>query len=261
MKKENNTLPAIALIIGFIAFTTLVYQGCITTPPQLAVKSPSTSVLVIGVENGYAGKCDGALVDAYGMKSLLSKYTSDLTFLVDDKATRQAVRAAIGKIITNELAIIYYSGHGGSKTSTDPFEVDGKDEYLCLYDQPLLDNDIWDLISGSTNRVMLMFDCCHSQTMFKTPIVPSLNLKALSVAASMPPTFQMLCWSGCLDSQYSYGSSNGGFFTNLLIRKYNPSKTYKQMIDEIIADENVKKHQTISCTTYNDFDMSLTVFK
>lgn len=54
-----------------------------------------TSVVIVGVENGYAGRCPGSLKDANSMKSMLSKHSSDVVVLVDSGATTSNVSTAI----------------------------------------------------------------------------------------------------------------------------------------------------------------------
>ena len=77
-------------------------------------KTSKTSVVIVGVENGYAGPCPGALKDAKSMKSLLSNYSKDVVVLLDAMATSDNVSSAIERAVKNKFAVIYFSGHGGS---------------------------------------------------------------------------------------------------------------------------------------------------
>ena len=103
-----------AVIAVIAAF---VLAGCIND--GLYSNSEKVSVVVIGVENGFAGKCDGAIKDATDMTDTLRPYSSNLTTLKDKQATASAVIAAMEKAVQSDLAIIYFSGHGGSQPSTD----------------------------------------------------------------------------------------------------------------------------------------------
>lgn len=141
----------------------------------------------------------------------------------------------------SELTIFYYSGHGGSvKAPAGSDETDGYDEYVCLYDRGWLDDGIWNTISQTTNRVFLVFDCCHSQTMFRSPMLSSVR-PALCGAKS--GQVRMLCWSGCPDDTYSYGSDDGGELTNAILRHFDAGKTYEQIWDAVKADPTLKRFQ------------------
>jgi hypothetical protein len=78
----------IALVLAALA------SGCINGIDQ-AASGEKTSAVVVGVENGFAGPCPGALKDASDMAGLLGKYSSDVQVLKDAKATSAAVYAAM----------------------------------------------------------------------------------------------------------------------------------------------------------------------
>lgn len=71
----------------------LAFAGCIdTVTPETPVVQPSrgkVSAVVVGVENGYAGKCTGSLYDADRMAQTLKGYvtTNSLVLLKDKSAT------------------------------------------------------------------------------------------------------------------------------------------------------------------------------
>lgn len=245
-------------VIAIIAAFALA--GCIND--GLYSNSEKVSVVVIGVENGFAGKCDGALKDANDMTEVLRPYAVELTTLKDKQATAAAVVAAMEKAARADLAIIYFSGHGGSQPSIDTFETDGRDEFICCYDKGLLDDDIWRIISGSKGRVFLIFDCCHSETMFRTPGVTfagAARSNSLKAAGASP---SMLCWSGCPDNSYSYGSASGGEFTTALRKYAGKGGTYSDVWKKISGDETLKSHQTVRSTEIGGFGAGKTkIFK
>jgi len=107
MKKSLVT----AMLMVFVS-------GCINGIDR-AITDEKVSVVVVGVENGFARKCDGAIKDATDMTETLRPYSSNLTTLKDKQATASAVIAAMEKAVRSDLAIIYFSGHGGSRPSTD----------------------------------------------------------------------------------------------------------------------------------------------
>ena len=85
--------------VAMAALVTLVACGCSILPYFIGElegsKTSKTSVVIVGVENGYVGRCPGSLKDANSMKSMLSKHSSDVVVLVDSDATTSNVSTAI----------------------------------------------------------------------------------------------------------------------------------------------------------------------
>ena len=322
-------LLATSLCAAALAFA----SGCASnsaapSEPLSDAARASVSAVVIGVENSkFAGSCPGAAYDSRRIASLLGYYASNVTYLTDANATRSSVSAALKKAVQSDLCILYYSGHGGSDrfSDTGAEEDDGQDEYLCLYDTYMRDNEIWDIISKAKGRVFLMFDCCHSKTMFQTPSFTmrravaaacpcgasctcganckcevgkpckcangasckvfkarsadcacgavcvcdpckcvkgepckcgaksaSCKVKtakrSVRFAAPRSSEFSMLCWSGCPDDTYSYGSASGGEFTNALFRHFSSDRTYAALWAEIAADKDLKEYEEVQKT-------------
>ena len=204
------------------------------------MEAKTTSIVIVGMKNSAKfGKCLGADIDAATMTGILTKYGKPV-ILQDSNARKSAVVSALTEAIKADLCIFFYSGHGGSDrfsdTKFDSTETDGKDEYLCLYDTYLRDTEIWSIISKAKGRVFMIFDCCHSATMFRSPV----NEEEVS---SEPFTMQMLddivlpqgsgvnllVWSGCPDDNYSYGGSDGGVLTNAIRDSYKADKSYEDV--------------------------------
>lgn len=219
-----------------------------------SVKTATTYAVVIGMENSkFAGACPGAKLDSDRMYSLISKYAQNTVLLQDEKATRATVRSAVENAIGkcgNGLFILFYSGHGGS----DPFpdtgieESDGRDEYLCLYDNYFRDNEVWSLISKCKGRVLVIVDACHSRTMFKNSNITFLKAIPLTATWHESGILPMQCWSGCPDDTYSYGSSTGGQFTNTLLKYFKPSMTYDELWKKIENDAALKRYEIVQRT-------------
>lgn len=218
-----------------------------------SVKSSiKTGALVIGVETSrFAGDCPGAIKDTATISKLLKNFTKNIVRLTDSRATVKSVTAALKEVVKNDLAIIYYSGHGGnakfSKVSLN--EVDGKDEFLCLYDTYLLDNEIWNIIKNAKGRVFIIFDCCHSSDMFAAP--STMKLLAKDPPADIPgqtvvvdADIDMIQWAGCHESTVSYGSSYGGMLTNTINRYFDPSLSYKELWDKVANESSLLAAQT-----------------
>lgn len=220
-------------------------SGCETS--AYVENDVDVKAVVIGVENGWAGKCTGSLKDIKTMtRMLLDAGVSDITILDDKNATYSNVTNAFMKAVDSELMVLYYSGHGGSKASsalTLPYEVDSNDEFLCLYDTIMLDDDIWDIIKHAKGRVFLIFDCCHSETMFRKPMLMSFSEYSTHELLRSNSTVSIICWSGCPDDSVSYGSADGGKLTNCIKKHFNPMITYDSIWSCIERDKTLKYYQ------------------
>lgn len=257
MKKMINLVLAVTLSI---------FMGCdeiSDSTPVIPVGGSGTAAVVIGMENSYAGQCPGARYDSKRMSDLLSRFTTNLVYLSDSQATHDRVEAALNAAATYDLCIVYYSGHGGSKAffDTGAEEDDGRDEYLCLYDRMFRDNEIWSIISKSKGRVFLIFDCCHSKTMFRVPGITLGSARKVMSSRRDGEGFSMLCWSGCPDDSYSYGSNAGGEFTNCLLSKFAENKTYEYLWNEISEDKNLRQSEVVQKTEIGSGFVAKPVFK
>ena len=219
------------------------------------------SAVVIGMENSkWAGSCPGAHVDATNMYNEFGRRYTDVVLLEDANATKTAVKAALTKAAQSDFMILFYSGHGGSEAfkDTGPEEVDGHDEFLCLYDTYFRDNELWSIISSAKGRVWLIFDCCHSETMFRSV---GFSMKMVEASALSDSGVNMLCWSGCADSTYSYGDSSGGKFTSAFLRRLNTNYTYDQMWKTLESDYELKSYQIIKRTKIGTGFDKVNIFK
>lgn len=230
-------------------------------------KSPTTSAVIIGMENSKAfGHCPGSAIDSKNAETVISAYTDNVIVLNDKNATIRNVSSALNDAVTNELCIVYYSGHGGSHAFNDSntqLEADKVDEYLCLYDGAFRDDSIWEIISKSKGRVFLIFDCCHSATMFRVPGITfgGLRYEQVYPRGRESTVMKMLCWSGCPDNTYSYGSSSGGKFSNCIWSYFKPNQTYDQLWKKLSSDKALKSYEVIQTTNINEFDLNSPVFK
>lgn len=218
-------------------------------------KATNTYAVVVGLENSrFAGACPGAGYDADRMYRLVSPYVGNNKVLLRDaNATKanvvNALRNAVARV-NDGLVIFYYSGHGGSEPFPDTGmeEVDGHDEFLCLYDTYMRDNEIWNIINKSRGRILLMFDCCHSCTMMRNSMFKIVPPLAYDHTITENCKFSMLCWSGCPDDTYSYGAPSGGQFTNALLRHFDARKTYEVLWNEIKNDKTLRAYENPQST-------------
>ena len=253
-------VSASMLCIGIIGCKSIKQQ-------QQEPKTTNTYVVVVGMENSkFAGSCPGAGYDADRMYKLLSSYTPNIVLFRDSNATKANVVAALTKAVEKAqegLLIFCYSGHGGSEPfpNTGIEEEDGKDEFLCLWDTYMKDNEIWDIISKSRGRIMLIVDACHSQSIMRNS---GFRLKVpLSWDHEMSSDcmFSLLCWSGCPDNAYSYGSVSGGQLTNALLRHYNHQETYQDLWNKIKNDKTLRAYENPQSTNLGKGFINKMVFK
>lgn len=77
---------------------------------------------------------------------------------------RQAMQTIGQRIRPDDVLVFFYSGHGGqTDTSQDEDELDGRDEYLFVYDGNLMDDELGRLFDGIRARVALVaIDSCFA---------------------------------------------------------------------------------------------------
>lgn len=237
------------------------------TDVETSARTSTVTYVCVGMETSKRfGECPGCKYDSDRVNKLFrDTFGYKGSLYQSEKATRDVVVKAINDAVkaTTEdgLFIFYYSGHGGqeylgSSKTTEPSGADAEDEYLCLYDTYLLDDEVWEMISKCKGRVFLIFDCCHSQTMFRSVGpevsiarglgVPLENKMVKSRGFDLKPraiplekdSIRMLCWSGCLEKEYSYGSTKGGVMTNSMLSRWAKGMTYVNLWKYIEVDVN-----------------------
>ena len=224
-------------ILCLLCALMLLVSGC--------TGNPDTGIVCVGMGvSAKYGACPGAALDAQNMTKLLSKY-GHVTTLLNQQATKAAVINAFREAAKKDLCIFFYSGHGGSDRIGDVSdEPDRKNEHLCLYNTYMLDNEIWEIVKGAKGRVVLIFDCCHSETMFRDPGVDLEGLVARAAQERGASNVRMLCWSGCPDTSYSYGGNDGGVLTNAILDGYKRGSSYKAVwgrVKSIAASQSPRK--------------------
>lgn len=82
---------------------------------------------------------------------------------------KKQLRDHIGSMMAKDILLVYYSGHGTQVYDRNGDEADGYDEALYLYDGPLVDDDLGEILKEIPEgaKVILMFDSCFSGTVTK----------------------------------------------------------------------------------------------
>lgn len=223
-----------------------------------------THALLVGVENSlFVGPSPGSMLDVKTFAAICQTKRIKTTKLINSAATVAAVRSNLIEICNNnDLAIFYYSGHGGQTAAFDPYnqhEGDGKDEFLCLYDKALLDDDIWQIISNARGRVVCIFDACHSETMYRAPMFTDKVIFGAPMYTNFVDAVNVggiFVLSGSPEDAYSYGSAVGGRLTNAIKRHYN-KRSYLRLFDKLEKDKQLRSLQQPMCTIINGFDANV----
>ena len=251
-------------------------------------------LLSIGVaESKIAGRCAGADKDAKEMFEEVSSLVSPVysRLLISEEATAANVSREMAAVCSDtDLAVIFYAGHGGSQKIkyNAPEELDGKDEYILLHDTYMLDDQIWNIVSKAECRVFFIFDCCHSETMFRfagnivniaeknqiKKFLKNIWYKLVSIFSpqnsifagwkskreakkreaillNQQPAFsELLCWSACADDKVSLGNSSGGLFTLTLLSylEHCCALTYEAFWNKVSVDARLASRETCKST-------------
>lgn len=254
--KMKSSLRRISALASSLLVASSMISGCKVvlnpTEPIVHVNSTNTTTaVIIAVERSYLGDLVGANQDAYKMKEVLSEVTDDIVIVNGDNATKKNVIAEMERACSNELAIIYFTAHGAQeKTRVDKEnEDDGKDEYIILPNTTIDDNEIWSIVSKSTNRVFMIFDCCTSGTMFSSSPNESnttskvSNVPLFASAKVEASKVNLLSWSACRDGSNAYGTNGGGFFTQGIYNAMVKAGLYNEDYSTIWT---IVKYSTVS---------------
>lgn len=238
--------------------------------------------LIVGVEFSKWGTCAGSNRDSDTMLGLIKQYVdgSHIVKLNNGQATTIAVRKAlkeqIAKVPEDGLFIFVYSGHGGQtqKKSNASNETDGKDEFLCLYDGYIIDDELWTIFGECKGRIFVVFDCCHSSTMYRLPseeIDETLDDAENRLPLDTPffakyenarSSHRMLVISGCGEETVSWGDAvHGGVLTSSLKRSFNKCLNYREWWNNTRSDNAFKKVKQIPiATNIGGFDLNAKIF-
>jgi len=128
----------------------------------------------------------GCVNDVKNMQSVLTQYygfgSQDMVTLLDDKATKKNMQAAIKQMVSgarkDDVLLLHYSGHGSNVPDKNGDEADHRDEILCPHDldwrDPLTDDWLRETFDKLRDGVSLtvIFDCCHSGTATRALLPP-----------------------------------------------------------------------------------------
>ena len=143
-----------------------------------AIPSGVRRALLIGVNTYVKRPLDGCVADAELLAKILRERFSfdaaNVTLLLNAAATRDAVLAELDQLVdltaADDVAFIFYAGHGSQSLDKTGSESSGFDSTLNVSDNPrqdILDDEIAGRLAtlGQTSpHTVMVIDACHSGT-------------------------------------------------------------------------------------------------
>jgi len=246
-------------------------------------RTPTGMALCIGlnaVDPNHYGGWDGKLVACEADAEAIALIARSCGFsTIDTLLTTGATRWNVERIINRaaselrwgDLFLLYYSGHGGQLPDLNGDEADGQDETWCLYDNEIIDDEIYALLGKFQEgiRIFVLSDSCHSGSVTKVAFHDSIIYSGDDKATYkfLPPGIcqrtyytnqkfydqiltnpqlkeakgeikaRTILISGCQDNQYSRDGVFNSLFTGTLLRVWNGGKfsgTYFDFASTII---------------------------
>lgn len=194
--------------------------------------------LLVGVKDVSMGGL-GCERDVDNMAKVLSgagEYTINIlkTELATASTILACIKAAASTLVSGDMFVFYFSGHGSQKPDTNGDEADGMDETLCTYASEITDDQLakrWKRFAAGV-RIVMLSDCCHSGTN------SDLKRKPINFAGkTRGMKAQLIHFGACRDDQESSAGPAGGAFTLELVDVWNEKEGnfsgYKHLHDEI----------------------------
>lgn len=187
----------------------------------------SKKALLIGINyiDSPDNKLNGCINDVINMRNILIDaygYTAENIVILRDDLNNPSLKPTSDNIIKNLVSIvsqsaslkeiwIHYSGHGSQLMDFNGDEADSLDEIIvpCNYTTAgiITDDMIFQIVSKSRCRTMLIFDSCNSGTVcdltwnFNTNAQKQIIVTKTNNSAVANPN--IVCLSGCRDEQSS----------------------------------------------------------
>jgi hypothetical protein len=138
------------------------------------VETGRRRALCVGIDDYASAPLAGCVADANAWKAALEARGFEVTMLVNEAATRQALMTALETLVkeseAGDVAVFQYAGHGTQLPDANPEsdEDDGQDEAFCPFDMDdgafLVDDDVRGIFAAipAGVNVTCFIDCCHS---------------------------------------------------------------------------------------------------
>jgi hypothetical protein len=167
---QNEVTRALSSTPAVTQTTTTITGAASRAIPQGSLKAICIGIDAYPAPNTLAG----CVNDARDWAALFQSLKFDVTVLLNQQATREAMLGGIGQMIASaragDVVVIQYSGHGTQVQDLNGDETDGLDEALVPVDfgtgSFLIDDDLRRVMSNISDgvNVTCFMDCCHSGT-------------------------------------------------------------------------------------------------
>jgi len=193
----------------------------------------------VGVEQGFAGHCPGALIDLKRMYSRASAKGVKVVTLLDEFTELSILHGVfvntVEQLAPGDLLLLGYSGHGGDKKDLSGDEPGGRDQYMCLHREPLTDDVVWHMLEQVPARVRIAWicDCCHAGSMYRGGTDRVFHGVQLGARSGFKG--ELLYFGGSTDDRLSYGDANGGYWWNAIyamVDRYS-GLTWRNLYDHV----------------------------
>jgi hypothetical protein len=126
--------------------------------------------------------------------------------------------------ITDKQILLSISCHGytSSHNPNNKTESDNKDEYICINNQRILDDDLFNSVNIPNKQIFCLIDTCSSGTMLDLPYVYDIQQNTSYMENNLICKPEIFTLSACKDTEYDSDSfSNiygyGGGLTSVFL--------------------------------------------
>ncbi len=200
--------------------------------------------------NGWDGTsgCWGCELDVDNMERILKSEGYHTRILKTAQATRDNILSALYRaadnLVSGDIFVFYYSGHGGQQPDMNGDELDGKDETLVAYDREIIDDKIHFALGRfrSGVRLVTICDSCNSGTNYRNMMTVEVDEQSIfrplarRSERELSINAQLIHLGGCRDGFGSSGYQHGGAFTMALCEAWQDgafSGNFKDMHSRI----------------------------
>ncbi|MCC6373080.1 MAG: caspase family protein [Bacteroidia bacterium] len=153
--------------------------------------------------------------------------------------------------------LLSYSGHGGQVMDTNGDETDGKDETWCLFDEHLIDDELYEHWKAFKKgvKIIIVSSSCHSRTAIKDLdefILGKNSGDAIACKSAYELTTKknivskhefdplinadIIHLSACGDKQFASAGKHFTHFTDLLLKHWDYGRfkgSYEELVSKI----------------------------
>jgi hypothetical protein len=120
--------------------------------------------------SGWDGQLTACEFDAEDMTEIAKSRGFEVQSLLTKNATvekvTKSIRKAAKKLVSGDIFMLSYSGHGGTLPDQNSDEIDQTDETWCLYNRQFVDDELNNYLAEFKDgvRILVLSDSCHSGT-------------------------------------------------------------------------------------------------